>query len=165
MPHPAAISLDELRQQLDVRRTRRSGPGGQHRKKVETAIVLTHRPTGIVAEANERRSQAENLHVALFRLRVSLALGVRQPAATSPSPLWQSRCRGGRIVISPSHDDFPALLAEALDFLAAAGDDAQATSERLGCTSSQLVKLFKDEPRALAALNARRTAAGLHAFK
>ena len=60
MPHPAALSPEELLHQCRARRTRRSGPGGQHRNKVETAGVLTHAPTGVQAEANERRSQAEN---------------------------------------------------------------------------------------------------------
>src|SRR4051812_33083495 len=108
MPHPAALPPDDLLRQCGMRRTRRSGPGGQHRNKVETAVILTHAPTGVQAEANERRSQAENLRMALFRLRVNVALEVRQPDASFPSPLWQSRCRGGRIVVSGEHDDFPA---------------------------------------------------------
>jgi hypothetical protein len=165
MRHPAALPPDELLRQCETRRTRRSGPGGQHRNKVETAVVLTHAPTGVQAEANERRSQAENLRMALFRLRLNVALEVRHADAAFPSELWQARCRGGRIAVSREHDDFPAILAEALDAIAACADDPRQAAERLGCTSSQLIKLLKDEPRALAAVNARRRAAGLHDLK
>jgi hypothetical protein len=163
--HPAALPPDELLRQCVARRTRRSGPGDQHRNKVETAVVLTHALTGVQAEANERRSQAENLRMALFRLRLNLALEVRQPAAAFPSSLWQSRCRGGRIAVSHEHEDFPALLAEALDAIITHHDDVRAAADCLGCTSSQLVKLLKDEPRALANVNARRRAGGLHELK
>jgi hypothetical protein len=156
--HPAQLDPDELLRQCDVRRTRRSGPGGQHRNKVETAIVLAHRHTGVRAEAAERRSQAENLRVALRRLRLNLALEVRRPLdpAEPPSRLWQGRCRGGRIAVSPQHVDFPALLAEALEAAFAEGGDVGAAAGRLGCTRSQLVKLLRAEPRALASVNAHR---------
>ena len=33
-----------------------SGPGGQHRNRTESGVRLTHRPTGIVVLATERRS-------------------------------------------------------------------------------------------------------------
>ena len=91
--HPAAGSPEHLLAQCDVRRLRRSGPGGQHRNKVETAVSLRHLPTGVRAEASERRSQAQNQAVALFRLRVNLALEVRRPCGPDcvPSALWQSR--------------------------------------------------------------------------
>jgi len=161
--HPAALSPDQLLAQCDLRRQKRSGPGGQHRNKVETAIVLRHRPTGVRAEAGERRSQAENRSRAIFRLRVHLALEVRmpRPADARPSPLWRSRCGGSRIAISASHDDFPALLAEALDTIAAA-DDARQAAASLGCTTSQLVKFLKKDPRALALVNRWRHEAGRH---
>lgn len=163
MSHPAALAPERLLADCDVRFTRRSGPGGQNRNKVETAAILTHRPTGLTAEANERRSQAENRKAALFRLRIELALGVRHGTdiPVVPSTLWRSRLRGGRIVVSPEHDDFPALLAEACDAVAASGMDVKAAAGRLGCSTTQLVRLLKEEPRALAWLNEARKQRGL----
>jgi hypothetical protein len=117
----------------------------------------------VKAEANERRSQAENRSVALRRLRLNLALEIRHSRASddTPSALWQSRCRGGRIELSASHEHFPALLAEALDVLSACDADVQAAAATLGCTGSQLVKLLKKEPRTMALLNCWRRERGL----
>ncbi|MCA9268663.1 MAG: peptide chain release factor-like protein [Planctomycetales bacterium] len=166
MTHPAACDVDELLADCALRRQRRSGPGGQHRNKVETAVVISHMPTGVCGAASERRSQEENRQAALFRLRVNLALEVRsEVVAREPSPLWQSRAAGGRLQASPQHGDFPALLAEALDQIDAhAGDVAQAAAV-LNVTPSQLVKFLRKEPRALAAVNARRKALGVHELK
>ena len=162
-PHPAALAPEALAAQCETTRTRRSGPGGQNRNKVETAIVLVHTPSGVVAEASERRTQGENLRAALFRLRINLALEVRRPLepGAPPTALWRSRCRHGKIVVNPDHDDFPALLAEALDAVEGHQGDVKAASDQLGCTPSQLVRLLKDEPRALTRINARRRERGL----
>lgn len=151
--------------ECDFRATRRSGPGGQNRNKVETAVILTHRPTGYRAEASERRTQGENRRAALFRLRIELALSVRRPVGGEgirPSVLWQARCRGGRIVVNPEHEDFPALLAELLDVLQAVGDEPRAAADALGCSPSQLIKLLKAEPRAWVQVNVRRRQVGQH---
>jgi hypothetical protein len=165
--HPAAGSPEQLWADCDVRRLRRSGPGGQHRNKVETAISLHHLPTGVRAEANERRSQAQNQSVALFRLKVNLALEVRQPCGPDgvPSPLWQSRCGGGGLKLSAAHDDFPTLLAEALDVLAALDADLKRAAGVLGCTPSQLVRLLKLDPRALALVNRWRRERQMHSLR
>lgn len=159
--HCAAWSEARLLAECETRRTRRSGPGGQHRNKVESAVVLTHKPTRIGGEASERRSQHENHAVALFRLRINLALEHRIDPADSPSPLWSSRCVGGKISINPEHQDFPALLAEALDVTAAQTWDVKSSAEQLGSTTSQLVTFFQKEPRALAMVNRHRKEMGL----
>jgi RF-1 domain len=162
-PHPASRSEEALLADCDVRRTRRSGPGGQHRNKVETAVVITHRPTGLVAEASERRSQAENQRVAVFRLRMKLACHIRLqlPPGGVPSALWQTRCRAGRLWINPEHDDFPTLLAEALDRLASHTMDFKGAAAELGCTPSQLLKLLKSSPQAWTVFAVARQGLGL----
>jgi hypothetical protein len=165
--HPAALTPEQLLAECQLRRLRRSGPGGQHRNKVETAVCLQHLPTGVKAEANERRSQAENRAVALFRLRVNLALAIRRPCGpdSTPSPLWQSRLRGARINLSRSHNDFPAVLAEALDVIAASHTDVKQAAARLCCTASQLTRLLKKEPRAMDLVNRSRREQGLHPLR
>jgi hypothetical protein len=157
--HPAALPTEKLLAQCEEKHLRRGGPGGQHRNKVETAVLLRHLLTGAAAEAAERRSQAENKAQAIFRLRINLALEVRQPAAENapPSALWQSRLHGGRIAVNPGHDDFPTLLAEALDRIAACSADVKTAAEQLGCTMSQLLKLLKIEPRAFVLANQWRS--------
>lgn len=159
--HPAALAPAVLLEACSETRTRRSGPGGQHRNKTETAVVLLHRPTGISAEASERRSQAENRAVAIARLRLKLAIEHRTPAGPGPSELWQSRCRGQAIVVSASHDDYPALIAEALNQLVAKSLDMPRVAATFGVTTTQLLKLFQRSPQAWTALNRLRTEAGL----
>lgn len=60
---------ERLARECDVTFIRAGGPGGQHRNKTESGVRLVHRPTGIVVEATERRSQAQNRSVALDRLQ------------------------------------------------------------------------------------------------
>ena len=165
--HPSALDPEMLLRGCTERRVRRSGPGGQHRNKVETGVVLRHELTGIAAEANERRSQAENRQVALFRLRVRLAIEFRtvRSADAVPSELWRSRCRGERVSVNANHLDFPALLAEALDVLAVCEFDHSVAANLLGCTGSQLVKLLKDERSAFERLTRERMARGLPRLK
>lgn len=159
--HPAALSDESLLCECKETRTRRGGPGGQHRNKVETAVVLQHQPTGIAAEANERRSQADNRRMALQRLRLRLAIEHREGVVGGPSSLWRSRVCSGRLVVSSEHRDVPALVAEAFDHLAVVGWQPAAAAEHLGVSSSQLVKLLRRSPAAWVALNRQRAGCGL----
>ena len=164
-PHPAQLPVETLLQACQTRRQRRSGPGGQHRNKVETGIFIEHTPTGIEAAATETRSQESNRRKAIFRLRLCLALEHRTDTRYPPTELWQRRCANGRIIISPQHDDFPAILAEALDVLAWNGWELPRAAAARNCTASQLLKLLRLKPPALNHVNRRRVDIGLRPLK
>jgi hypothetical protein len=157
-PHPACQAVEQLVKQCQFKRTRRSGPGGQHRNKVETAVVITHLPTAVVAQASERRSQYENRKMAIARLRLNLAIAIRGQIAdgVEPSELWRDRCRGSRITISPNHRDYTSILAEALDWLAHFEFQLPNAAGALGCSASQLVRLIKAENSAFQWVNQKR---------
>ncbi len=65
---PPSTDLEALARDCDIEFTRAGGPGGQHRNKAETAVRITHRPSGVTVVASERRSQARNKMAALKRL-------------------------------------------------------------------------------------------------
>jgi peptide chain release factor len=63
---PSAARLDLTA--IKVETLRASGPGGQHVNRTESAIRITHLPTGLTAMAQEERSQHLNRRPALARL-------------------------------------------------------------------------------------------------
>ena len=65
------------------------------------------------------------------------------------------------MVVNPAHKDFPRLLCEAIDVLAAAEFDVGTGAETLGVSSSQLVKFLKLAPAAFDLLNRERVSRSL----
>jgi ribosome-associated protein len=85
---PLPERLVRLLRDCDVETYRASGPGGQHRNKTESAVRLTHRPSGLVRSATEHRSQYLNRRLALERLARALearARRARPRLATAPT--------------------------------------------------------------------------------
>lgn len=72
MTKPHELDDDALLAECRVETFRAGGPGGQHQNKAESAVRLTHLPTGVTATARESRSQHRNRKAALTRLRAAL---------------------------------------------------------------------------------------------
>jgi len=68
MAEEYATDREALERDCDIEFFIASGPGGQHRNKVETGVRMIHRPSGTVVTATERRSQHANREAAFERM-------------------------------------------------------------------------------------------------
>lgn len=72
MPAPYNLDRAYLESVCELSFVRGSGPGGQHRNKVETGVRLVHPPSGVVVVSTDNRSQLKNRESAFERLIVKL---------------------------------------------------------------------------------------------
>ena len=170
-----ALDDEQLLAQCRQERFRVSGPGGQHRNKTDSAVRLTHVPSGVQGYASERRSQHQNRAEALKRLRREIAVQSRRALELNryhpPAELQRILPRGVRTEgsrrdrVGPRHREFWTGARSLLDLLEAAEGSVGDAAGLIGCSTGQLVKLLSSEPHLWAAANRIRERRGLRPLR
>lgn len=160
-----ALNDDALFAQCSFETTRGSGPGGQHRNKTASGVRLVHRPSGVMAQAFERRSQHENRAVALSRLRQAIALQVRSrlelDGYEASGPLRAILPDAKPQQLGPSNDRYWQGMRELLDLFAEIGGSVADTAAVLGMTTGALSRVLLRDGAVMAAVNQLRQERGL----
>ncbi len=80
---------------LEIDTFKASGAGGQHVNKTESAIRITHKPSGIIVACSEERSQLQNRARAMDMLRAQLAANQRREREETEGALRRSQVGTG----------------------------------------------------------------------
>lgn len=156
-----ALAERDLLAQCRVDIFRSGGAGGQHVNKTESAVRLTHLPSGVVVQSQNERDRLRNQTDALRHLRLRLATTERGVAEVA----WLEKYRRGRqLQLGANAQEYHLVVAVVLDALDRQAGVLSAVAQELAVSSSQLTKLLTADKEVHAATNALRARHGLGAI-
>ena len=124
-PEEVELTIDPKDLRIDVYRS--SGPGGQSVNTTDSAIRITHLPTGTVVTCQDERSQLKNKMKAMRVLRARILDKMRQEATDKTSQERRTQIGTGDRSEKIRTYNFP---------------DRRVTDHRIGFTSHQLAKIM-----------------------
>jgi hypothetical protein len=144
----------QLLAQCEVDTYRASGPGGQKRNKTSSAVRIRHLSSGLIAIAEESRSQHENRVKALRRLRQAFYLQMRDPidvqgltSVSQRAELASVRSPAGKFEVGRKDVRFWPVAGLVLDVLEATQGRVSDAAGALGISTGHLIDFLEMEPK------------------
>ena len=131
-----------------------SGPGGQKRNRKYSGVRIHHKPTGLTAEEVQSRSQNDNKHNAIRKLKIKLAVETEGPEIDLI-----------RHDVSSGNSEYPLFAAKIFDTLKQYNYSMSEAADDLKMTTSHLIKILAKDEYLWREVNQTREKLGLHRLK